>query len=94
MNIIINLFEGKVGNVMDENDFESKYGVSDEFDFEGDVICDIDEFDFSDCEYIDLNKSDGYRGVGCYEGIVKKNNELYYLDIINDGVVWRFGDVK
>jgi hypothetical protein len=90
MNIIIDLFEGKVGNVMDENDFESKYGVSDEFDFEGDVICDINEFDFDNCEYIDLNKSDGYRGVGCYEGIVKKNNKLYYLDIINDGVVWRF----
>ena len=34
-----------------------------------------------------LNKSDGYRGIGCYEGIVIKNEKSYYIDIVSEGIV-------
>lgn len=46
----------------------------------------IDEFDFSNCEVV-LNRKDGYRGFGCYEGIVIKNEKCYYIDIIDEGIV-------
>ena len=87
----LELFDGVVGNVMSDDEFDEKYGIF-EIDFGVDVVCEVSEFDFDGVEYIDLSRGDGYRGEGCYEGIVKKNNKLYYFDIMSDGVVYEFNE--
>ena len=76
------LFDGNVGKVLSEDDFNKKFG---EF-YSGEYVSDIERFDFSNCEIV-LNKSDGYRGFGCYEGIVIKNEKSYYIDIVSEGIV-------
>jgi len=48
----------------------------------------IGEFDFSGCEVM-LVKSEGYRGVGCYDGLVVKDGVNYYIDIVSEGVVFK-----
>lgn len=86
MKSFLNLFNGKVGKVVEEeivwNECEvvwngKKYDV-------GDCVGDIEELNLDECEEVILNKSDGYRGNGCYEGIVTKDGKLFVLDIIND----------
>lgn len=77
---VMDLFSGNVEGCEFINEFDL------ELDDEEGV--EIEEFDFSGCE-IKLVKSDGYRGVGCYEGLVVKNGVSYYIDIVNEGVVYR-----
>ena len=31
--------------------------------------------------------SDGYRGEGNYDGLYRDGNDVFYVDVINDGVV-------
>lgn len=51
-------------------------------DYEFEESFNIEEFDFEGCE-IKLVKSVGYRGEGCYEGLVFKDNVKYYVDVVN-----------
>ena len=41
----------------------------------------IEEFDF-DGAVVKMVKDDGYRGVGCYEGMIEKNGQLYIIDVL------------
>lgn len=79
---VYELFDGEVGNVMNENEFNKKFGKFNG----GEDICDIESFDFENSE-IYLCKVDGYRGEGCYDGIVVKDGKSYFLDIVSEGVV-------
>ena len=79
---IIELFEGNVGNVLKSKEFDNMFGNI----ICGDEVELVEYFDFSNGELF-LNKSNGYRGYGCYEVVFVKNNKKYYIDIINEGVV-------
>lgn len=79
---VIDLFDGNVGIVMSKSKFNNKFG---EFE-SGEEIEMIEYFNFDDGELF-LSKGNGYRGVGCYEGVFVKGNEKYYVDVINEGVV-------
>jgi hypothetical protein len=57
-------------------------------DLDGEGGVDINDFDFSGCEVM-LVKSEGYRGVGCYEGMVVKEGVRYYMDIVGDGEIFK-----
>lgn len=79
---IIELFDGNVGNVLKSREFNNMFG-----DFVcGNEIELVEYFDFSGGELF-LNKSNGYRGYGCYEGVFVKDNKKYYVDIVNEGIV-------
>jgi len=79
---IIEMFEGSVGNVLENSEFDNMFG---DF-YSGDEVELVEYFDFSSGELF-LNKSNGYRGEGCYEGIFVRDGKKYYIDIINEGVV-------
>jgi hypothetical protein len=79
---VFELINGEVGIVLSENEFNKKFGNV----YCGNIVSDIKDFDFSNCEMF-LCESEGYRGFGCYEGIVIKDEKSYYLDIVNDGIV-------
>lgn len=83
------LFNGKIGNVMTETEFEMKYGFF-EIDDGEDAVCTIEEFDFDGCDVIDLNKGEGYRGEGCYEAIVRKNGKMYFVSVVSEGCLYEF----
>ena len=42
----------------------------------------IEEFDFEGCD-VKLVRGVGYRGEGCYEGLIYKNGVKYYVDVMN-----------
>ena len=94
MNNFYNLVDGKIGKVVDGIDFDenSKFiceGVEYKLVENKEVVFDIDDL----IDVIDVDKdlvlmrSDGYRGVCCYEGIVKRNDgKLFWIDIVSDWV--------
>jgi len=82
---VLDLFNGNVEGCKFINEDYLNEVLVGKFEMNG---VSIEKFDFSDCEIM-LVESDGYRGVGCYEGLVVKNNISYYIDIVNDGVVFK-----
>ena len=54
-------------------------------DFESDEVENIEDFDFSD-GVLSLEESDGYRGRGCYYGVVENSDRVYLIDVM-EGVV-------
>jgi len=92
------LLDGKIGKVVDEGNRGDFDCGDDEWVvvegkklYVGKEVCDIDEFDFNGGEVV-LFKGDGYRGVCCYNGVVKKDGKWYWLDIMNDYMVYELGE--
>ena len=54
-------------------------------DFESDEVENIEDFDFSE-GVLSLEESDGYRGRGCYYGVVENSDRVYLIDVM-EGVV-------
>lgn len=77
---VLDLFNGDVEGCEFINEFDLELDSSEGID--------IEDFDFSGCE-IKLVKSDGYRGLGCYDGLVVKDGVSYYIDIVNEGVLFK-----
>ena len=84
------LFNGNVEGC----EFINEEYVNNILDMEFDLVYDgmegveIKDFDFSGCEVM-LVKSEGYRGEGCYDGLVVKDGVSYYIDIVSEGVVFK-----
>ncbi len=83
------LFRGNIGNVIDDNN-DSDIVVIDGVSYDiGEEICPIEQFEFEP-EQLTLYRVDaGYCGKGCYSGVVQKENEMFWLDIVCEGTVSR-----
>ena len=87
---VVDLFDGNVEGCkfINEDYLSNILDMGFDLVFDGMEGVEIEEFDFSGCEVM-LVKSEGYRGVGCYDGLVVKDGENYYIDIVSEGVVFK-----
>lgn len=54
-------------------------------DYRFENVVNVEGFDF-DNSNVKMVKSDGYRGNGCYEGLIEKDGKLFYIDVMNDEI--------
>lgn len=90
------LFNGEIGKVIHEEFWNEddgtllidgkQYEVSEE-------VCSIDDFNFEEKDLFLLWSEEGYRGDGCYSGYVKREDGVYYLDIINEYMVLKCEEI-
>lgn len=92
------LVDGNIGRIVIEGEDKEFDGGDEDWVvvegkklYVGDVVDDIDGFEFEEKDLI-LFKGDGYRGVCCYSGVVKKEDKWYWLDIMNDYVVYELSE--
>ena len=99
--LIENLFEGTIGNIIEiVNDqlHSSVFGNVTVFDGEfynngqllimDDGVCEIEQFEFTE-DKLWLLYEDGYRGDGCYYGVMEKDDQLFLFDIVSDCMVYK-----
>ena len=55
-------------------------------------VYEIEEFEFDGV--VKLVRGDGYRGNGCYEGVMMKEGKYYYIDVVNGEVEEVIGGLK
>jgi hypothetical protein len=89
------LINGLIGKVIYEGDEDDEISWGEEgnvyYDgkklYVGKELCGIDEFVFDEKDLV-LIRSEGYRGECCYEGMVKKDDKWYWLDIVSEYMVY------
>jgi hypothetical protein len=87
------IVDGKVGNVINKDDWdeEKDLGVhKGKYWSVEQEVADIDTFlKHRDLSNLTLYRSEGYRGVMCYSGWYEEDDDMYWLDVINDYMVYR-----
>jgi len=89
------LVNGLIGRVIEEGVEEDGFFVGEDdgvvvegrMMFVGECVGGIDEFEFDE-EKLVLFRGDGYRGVECYNGVVEKDGKWFWLDVVNDYLVY------
>lgn len=89
------LINGLIGRVIYEGVDEGEFTWDDEGNvyvegkllYVGEEVCGIDEFVFDEKDLVVI-MGDGYRGECCYNGMVKKDDEWYWLDIVGEYMVY------
>jgi hypothetical protein len=101
MNLFWKIWDGEVGVVVEGDDWneERKCICIDGVDYKlVDDGEDIDEWMLRnevDLDKLMLFRSEGYRGVGCYNGYYKLNDgSEWSFDFVSDGVVYRIEKKK
>lgn len=104
---VIDMVDGKVGKVVNVGDIKGMVFKGVEFESVGDDVyvdvgvkgmvlgddvVNVDEFEVEEKDLV-LLLSDGYRGMCCYEGWVVNDKGVFWLDLVNDGLVYKMKKV-
>lgn len=87
---LMGLFDNEYG--FDEIEYEEIERLIDFENYEFGEVYDIVEFEFDGV--VKMVRSDGYRGNGCYEGVMLKDGKYYYIDVCNCEVEEVVGGLK
>jgi hypothetical protein len=99
---ILDVFNGKIGNVVDSGEEYEMVNVVGEINcmedsfYRNDVMLEIEwesgvpieEFECDPKNVYLVDSEDGYRGDGCYFGVALKDGNLYWLDVVGEGMVY------
>ena len=90
LDLIYSLFEKKNDGNLKYMDEESGIVVNGVVMDMGDDEWDLEEFfDGKSLDKFEGFWSNGYRGEGNYDGLYIDGNDVFYVDVVNDGVVYK-----